>query len=52
MSGETFKCYACKRRVPWSFGADDDLPDFCDHCWFAAHLGEQLATKQPRKAKP
>lgn len=32
-----YKCPGCKRRVPWCFGAADDLPELCDDCWRKAH---------------
>lgn len=31
-----FTCANCKRTVPWSDGSDDDGPDVCSDCWFAA----------------
>jgi len=33
----TYVCRGCKRRVPWCFGAADDMPDHCDDCWAKAH---------------
>jgi len=34
---QTFTCDVCKRRVPWSQGAADDMPEACDDCWCKAH---------------
>ena len=30
---ERFTCSRCARTVPWSEGADDDHPGWCDVCW-------------------
>lgn len=27
-----YQCVGCKRRVPWCFGAADDLFELCDDC--------------------
>ncbi len=35
--GQTFTCCVCKRSVPWSQGAADDMPEACDDCWCEAH---------------
>ena len=32
-----FLCDSCSRLVPWSLGADDDMPGACDDCWSKAH---------------
>lgn len=31
-----YRCARCQRRVPWCFGAADDMPELCDDCWAAA----------------
>lgn len=28
----TFRCTRCERTYPWCQGADDDHPNWCDHC--------------------
>lgn len=28
-----YTCRGCKRRVPWCFGAADNMPNHCDDCW-------------------
>ena len=34
---KTYVCAWCRRKVPWCFGAFDDMPDVCDDCWAEAH---------------
>jgi hypothetical protein len=29
----TFRCAKCQRTYPWCQGANDNHPDWCDHCW-------------------
>ncbi len=36
----TFRCAGCGRRVPWSEGAGDDMPEHCDDCWATAHASD------------
>jgi hypothetical protein len=38
-----YVCAVCRRTVPWSNGADDDMPDACDDCWAAAHAALDAA---------
>lgn len=38
---QTFVCAACKRRVGWDFGANDEFPGYCDDCWVASQAKEQ-----------
>lgn len=33
----TYVCWSCMRRVPWDFGAADEMPDVCDDCYCEAH---------------
>ena len=35
-----FCCAGCEQWVPWSKGADDDMPGHCDDCWAKAHKSE------------
>ena len=30
---ETYRCWWCRREVPWEDGVADDMPDVCDSCW-------------------
>lgn len=30
--GLTYQCAGCSRIVPYCYGADDELYDYCDHC--------------------
>jgi hypothetical protein len=41
MTDETFYCDMCLREVPWSEGADDDMPKSCDDCWALMHEDEE-----------
>lgn len=34
--GSKYLCPSCLRHVPGWFGADDDMPDLCDDCWYEA----------------
>lgn len=34
---ETYVCPWCGRRVPWTDGAADGMPEACDGCWAEAH---------------
>lgn len=34
---ERFRCAGCHRWFSWDFGAADDMPEHCDHCWAEAH---------------
>ena len=35
LKGRTYECKDCKRRVPWCYGAADNMPNVCDDCWTA-----------------
>lgn len=43
-----FKCSVCKRRVPWSKGAADDMPGACDDCWCKAHSASSPHSSMPK----
>lgn len=30
---ETYICWGCMRRLPWSNGCADKMGDVCDDCW-------------------
>lgn len=32
-SGEHYRCKGCRRTCCWCFGADDEMPEYCDDCW-------------------
>lgn len=32
-----YRCRGCRQRVPWCYGADDDMPFHCDDCWSRRH---------------
>ena len=57
---QRFTCSECHRRVPWSQGADDDMPGACDECWGKAHeeverlsnLERALAAGAKRRCTP
>lgn len=34
-----FTCRKCGKRKPWSEGAADAHPDWCDECWAKKHPG-------------
>ena len=40
----TYCCKGCGRRVPWCYGAADDLSDYCDGCWVVARFAHAIAT--------
>lgn len=32
-----YRCFKCGKYKPWSEGAADDLPFYCDDCWAEEH---------------
>lgn len=44
-----FRCDACDKVVPYSFGCDDDMPNACDDCWVQAHKDDEPMKKPMKK---
>lgn len=40
-NGSVFRCNVCKKVVPVSRGADDDMPEACDGCWSKANCSPE-----------
>ena len=41
-----FDCPGCGRRVPWCYGAADDMPELCDGCWYQVCVLRDEARRQ------
>lgn len=39
----TYRCAGCHRKLPWCFGAHDEMPDHCDDCWADAQRQKEAA---------
>jgi hypothetical protein len=38
---QLWECSKCHRKFCYRDGGADDLPDYCDECWYLAHLSER-----------
>lgn len=48
-TNRTYLCAGCLKRLPWSNGCADDMPNHCDDCWVEAHKND---SKKEKRCKP
>ena len=45
-----FFCQGCERWNGWCKGAEGDMPELCDDCWYHVTIWRDLAAKEQRSA--